>query len=218
MKRALVLIALALAVLSCDDRRYDQSISVLIDVSGTYANERAETVRVIKREILPHMVPGDTLLIVRIDSESYDRENLEAMITLDNRPSRANAQKLAMAQTLDAFAKKPMNAQHTDIPGAMMLGAEYLNEIGSGSRVMLIFSDMQEDLPPGSKRKMKTDELQGTHVVAINVKRLKHDTTDPAVFRDRMATWEGRVKEAGAAEWRTLMDASKLPDYLASIR
>ena len=218
MKRALVLFALALAVLSCDDRRYDQSISVLIDVSGTYANERAETVRVIKREILPHMVPGDTLLIVRIDSESYDQENLEAMITLDNRPSLANAQKLAMAQTLDAFAKKPMNAQHTDIPGAMMLGSEYLNEIGSGSRVMLIFSDMQEDLPPGSKRKLKTDELQGTYVVAMNVKRLKHDTTDPEVFRGRMATWEGRVTEAGAAGWRTIMDASKLPDYLASIR
>ena len=218
MKRALVLFALALAVLSCDSRRYDQSIGVLIDVSGSYANERAETVRVIKREILPHMVPGDTLLVVRIDSESYDQENLEAMITLDNRPSHANAQKLAMAQTLDAFAKKPMNAQHTDIPGAIMLGSEYLKEIGSGSRVMLIFSDMLEDLPPGSKRKMKQDELQGTYVVAMNVKRLKHDTTDPAVFRGRMATWEGRVTEAGAAGWRTIMDASKLPDYLASIR
>ena len=218
MKRALVLFALALAVLSCDSRRYDQSISVLIDVSGTYANERAETVRVIKREILPHMVPGDTLLVVRIDSESYDQENLEALLTLDNRPSHANAQKLAMAQKLDAFAKEPMKARHTDIPGAVMLASEYLNEIGSGSRVMLIFSDMQEDLPPGSKRVLADDELQGTHVVAMNVKRLQHDTVDPAAFRDRLKTWEERVTTAGAVEWRTFMDATKLPAYLATIR
>ncbi len=218
MKRAFVLLALALAVLGCDSRRYDQAIGVLIDVSGTYADERAETVNVIKREILPHMVPGDTLLIVRIDSESYDQENLEALLTLDNRPSHANAQKLAMAQKLDAFAKQPMSASHTDIPGAMMLASEYLNEIGGGSSVMLIFSDMQEDLPPGSKRDMASDELQGTHVVAMNVKRLPHDTVDPATFRGRMETWEERVTAAGAVEWRTFMDATKLPDYLATIR
>ena len=146
MKHALVLLALALAVLGCDSRRYDQAIGVLIDVSGTYADQRAETVNVIKREILPHMVPGDTLLIVRIDSESYDQENLEALLTLDNQPSHANAQKLAMAQKLDAFAKEPMKARHTDIPGAMMLTSEYLNEIGSGSRVMLIFRDTENSL------------------------------------------------------------------------
>jgi len=218
MKRALVLLALALAVLGCDSRRYDQAIGILIDVSGTYADQRAETVNVIKREILPHMVPGDTLLVVRIDSESYDQENVEALLTLDNRPSHANAQKLAMAQKLDAFALEPMKARHTDIPGAMMLTSEYLNEIGSGSRVMLIFSDMQEDLPPGSKRDLALDELQGTHVVAMNVKRLQHDTIDPAAFRDRLDTWEERVTAAGAVEWRTFMDASKLPDYLAAIR
>ncbi len=218
MKRVLVSLALGLAVLGCDSRRYDQAIGVLIDVSGTYSDQRAETVNVIKREVLPHMVPGDTLLVVRIDSESYDQENVEALLTLDHRPSHANAQKLAMAHKLDAFAKQPVNARHTDIPGAMMLTSEYLNEIGSGSRVMLIFSDMQEDLPPGSKRDLTSDELQGTHVVAMNVKRLQHDTVDPAVFRDRLETWGERVTAAGAVEWRTFMDATKLPDYLATIR
>jgi hypothetical protein len=164
------------------------------------------------------MVPGDTLLIVRIDSESYDQENLEALLTLDQRPSHANAQKLAMAQKLDAFAAEPMNASHTDIPGAIMLASEYLNEIGGGSQVMLIFSDMQEDLPPGSKRILADDELRGTHVVAMNVKRLRPDTADPAAFRGRMGTWEERVTAAGAVEWRTFMDATKLPAYLAAIR
>ena len=99
-----------------------------------------------------------------------------------------------------------------------MLASEYLAEVGSGSRVMLIFSDMQEDLPPGSKRMLSEDELQGTHVAAMNVKRLNSNTADPGAFRDRLAAWEGRAKNAGALDWRTFMDSTKLPDYLSEIR
>jgi hypothetical protein len=160
MKRTLAILALTALALGCgESRRYDQAIGVLIDVSGTYSDERKETVNVIKREILPNMVPGDTLIVIRIDSESYDKENVEALLTLDRRPSHANAQKLALAHKLDAFAKESHGSQHTDIPGAIMLASEYLSEVGSDSRVMLIFSDMQEDLPPGSKRALAEDEL-----------------------------------------------------------
>ncbi len=219
MKRTLAILALTALALGCgESRRYDQAIGVLIDVSGTYTDERKETVNVIKRDILPHMVPGDTLIVIRIDSESYDKENVEALLTLDQRPSHANAQKLALARKLDSFAKESHGSQHTDIPGAIMLASEYLAEVGSGSRVMLIFSDMQEDLPPGSKRALAEDELQGTHVAAVNVKRLNRDTADPAVFRDRLSDWEVRTKNAGALDWRTFMDSTKLPEYLAEIR
>ena len=82
----------------------------------------------------------------------------------------------------------------------------------------LIFSDMQEDLPPGTRRHLDPEELANTHVVAMNVKRLQHDTIDPAVFRKRLDTWGDRVTAAGAAEWRTGMDATKLTDYLSTIR
>jgi hypothetical protein len=222
MARALALLGLWLVWLplaACSDgRRYDQAIGVLIDVSGTYADERQETVRVVKREILPQMVPGDTLLIARIDSESYDRENILALLTLDRRPSHANAQKLEMARLLDAFAAQPMRSAHTDIPGAIMLASEYLDETGAGSRVLLIVSDMQEDLPSGARRQLDADELAGTRVVALNVKRLGRDQADPAVFRERLEGWGERVAAAGAADWRTLLDPTKLPEYLESAR
>ena len=219
MKRALAILALtALALGCCESRRYDQAIGVLIDVSGTYADEKARTVDVIKRDILPQMVPGDTLLIVLIDSESYDKENVEALLTLDRRPSHANAQKLAVARRLDAFVADGEGSEHTDIPGAIMLASEYLNEVDAGSRVMLVFSDMQEDLPEGARRQLSETELEGTHVAAINVKRLKRDTADPDVFRWRLAGWGDRLKAAGAADWRTFMDAARLPAYLAEIR
>ena len=52
----------------------------------------------------------------------------------------------------------------------------------------------------------------------MNVKRLGRDTADPNRFRKRLAVWEERIISAGAAEWRTVMDTSKLPTYLMAVR
>ena len=213
----LTLGALALG-LGCESRRYDQAICVLIDVSGTYADQKAEVVKIIKRDILPAMVPGDTLIAIRIDSESYQKENVEALMTLDARPSKANAQKLALALKLDEFAKRKVSSKYTDIPGAMMLGAEYLSEIAAGSRVMLIFSDLQEELPKGAKRNLSETEFDQIQMIAMNVKRLQGDSANPTVFRNRLESWQERVAAAGGLGWRTIMDSAKLPDHLSKIR
>ncbi len=221
MRNAKILLGLVASLVllgACDSRRYDQAIAVLIDVSGTYADQKVGTVDVIKREILPNMVPGDTLLVIRIDSESYERGNVVALLTLDRRPSHANAQKLAVAEQLNRFAARRESSKHTDIPGALMLAAEYLSEIQAGSSAILLFSDMQEDLPPGFRRELEENELENVHVFAMNVKRLNRDTADPNRFRKRLATWEKRVVSAGAAEWRTLMDTAKLQTYLTAVR
>jgi hypothetical protein len=219
MRRSLVAILGLLAATGCSDpHSYAQAIGVLIDVSGTYAEERAETVRVIKREILPNLIPGDTLYVARIDSESYDRENVEALLTLDRRPSHANAQKLDVSQRLDSFATRPMSASYTDIAGAIMLASEYLGEAEAGSRVLLIFSDMQEELVPGSQRQLESTELAGTRVIAMNVKRLDRDQTDPARFRGRLDAWGDRLTASGASEWRSVLDPGKLPEYLEGVR
>jgi len=216
---AVLVATLALAALGCTDgKRYDQALCVLVDVSGTYADQRREVVRILKSEVLPSMQPGDTLLVMRIDGESYEKDNVEILVTLDARPSRANAEKLGIAQRLDEMAKESQAARHTDIPGAMMLGGEYLRELASGSRVMLIFSDMEEDLAPGSARTLRADEFSGTHVVAMNVKRLHVDNADPAAFRSRLESWEKRVMASGGLGWRTFMDPTKLGNYLADIR
>lgn len=218
--RATILAALLLAFLSgcSDESRYDQAICVLIDESGTYADQKPEVVRILKREVLPSMEPGDTLLVIRIDGESYEKDNVEALVTLDARPSRANAQKLALAQKLDALARRARSSEHTDIPGAMMLASEYLGELKSGSRVMLVFSDMQEDLAPGTRRDLSQTEFQGIWVAAMNVKRLGTDNADPSVFRRRLAAWEQRILGSGGLGWRTFMDATQLAGYLGEVR
>jgi hypothetical protein len=219
MRALAAILGLTLLLLGCGDgRRYEQTVGVLIDTSGTYADQREDVVRLIKREILPEMLPGDSLVVIRIDSESYDRDNLEALVTFDRRPSHANAQKLALARKLDEFARTPAGSRYSDIPGAMMLAGEYLAEIGSGSRVMLVFSDMSEELPAGVQRRLRDDEFKGVRIAAINVKRLSEDTADPDVFRARLAAWKRRVTNAGALEWRTVLDPNKLPSYLEEVR
>lgn len=214
---AAVLLAASLLV-GCDDRRYDQAICVLIDTSGTYADEKAEVARIVKRELLPALLPGDTLIVIRIDSASYEESNLETLVTLDARPSQANAQKLALAQKLDTFAADPSRSQFTDILGAMMLASDYLGEIPAASRVMLVFSDLEQDLSADTQREVREGEFDGIQVVAMNVKRLNADNADPAYFRDRLAHWESSVRAGGAVGWRAIMDAHQLPVHLASLR
>lgn len=209
---------LLLSTACSDESRYDQAICVLIDESGTYADQKQEVVRILKREVLPAMEPGDTLLVIRIDGRSYEKDNVEALMTLDARPSRANAQKLALAQKLDAMAQRAQPSNHTDIPGAMMLGSEYLEELVTGSRVMLVFSDMAEDLAPGTRRDLAKNEFDGIWVAAMNVKRLGADNADPNEFRSRIAAWERRVIDAGGLGWRTFMDATQLAAYLGEVR
>lgn len=219
MKRLIFVLSMFALVAGCsDERRYDQAVAVLIDVSGTYADQKADVVKILKRDVLPGLVPGDTLMVVRIDSESYEKDNLVALVTLDHRPSRANAQKLGLARKLDAFAASGLRSEYTDIPGAMMLSAEYLREIPAGSRVMLVFSDLREDLPSGTTRKLGDAEFEGIGIVAMNVKRLDSDNTDPQLFRGRLARWERVVTRSGAVGWRTFMDATKLSGYLDAAR
>jgi hypothetical protein len=216
---ALLALAAALALTGCaDGRRWDQAVCVLVDVSGTYADQKADVVRLLKRDVLPALEPGDSLLVIRIDGQSYEKGNVEALLTLDARPSQANAQKLALAKQLDVFAANRSVARHTDISGAMMLGAEYLKELGSGSRVMLIFSDLEEDLPGGVRRELGPTEFEGVELMAVNVKRLQRDGRDPDVFRRRLTSWQERVAASSARGWRTVQDETRLAEVLAEVR
>ena len=218
MRRAALLLS-ALWLTSCSDgSAYRQAVAVLVDVSGTYADQKAEVARIVKREVLPAAAPGDTLLLLRIDSQSYDKENLEALVEFDARPSRANAQKLAVAERLDAFAAGEARSEYTDIPGALMLAAEYLREIPASSRVILVFSDMREELPKGVRRILPADELSNMNLVAMNVKRLDTDSRNPAAYRARLAAWEDTAKRSGAREFKVLLEPDALVDYLDGMR
>ena len=213
MKR-LSLLAVALLLSCSNSKNYAQAVVALVDVSGTYADQKPEVVSVIKRGILPKLQPGDSLFVIRIDDESYKKANVEGGITLDVRPSRANAQKLAFATQMDQFAAKRQRARHTDIRGAMMLASEYLKETGAGQRVMVVFSDMEEDLPKGVKRTLAPDEFAGMRILAMNVKKLNADNANPTAYRQRLASWQQQAKSHGAKEFAIVLEAEKLDELL----
>ncbi len=213
MKRALFIAALLCG--SCSSgAQYAQAVVALVDVSGTYADQKPQVVEVIRRGLLPRLTPGDSLVVIRIDGESYRKENVEASLTLDVRPSKANAEKLAFANKLEEFAQRPVHAAHTDIRGAIMLGAEYLRESNAGRRTMVVFSDLDEDLPRGVKRDLAPDELKGVRVVAMNVKRLAADNADPTAYRQRLANWEKQMTSHGAREFKVVLEPERLADLL----
>src|SRR5207237_3993342 len=100
-----------------------------------------------------------------------------------------------------AFSRRAERTKFTDIRGAMMLGAEYLKESGAGQRTMVVFSDMEEDLPKGVVRDLAQDEFSGMRVLAMNVKKLNADNRNPSVYRERLASWQKHVVAHGARDF-----------------
>jgi hypothetical protein len=196
------------------DNADTHAICVLVDVSGTYSDQKSDVVDIIKKGILPGLRPGDALILMRIDSKSFEKDNVVASIMLDARPSHANAQKMRFARELDTFAEREEHSRFTDVRGSMMLAADYLRESGAGTQMIIAFSDMQEDLPKGIRRSFSEQEFEDIHVVAVNVKKLDDDNADPTTYRQRIADWEEQILACGAREWRVIADGPRLVHYL----
>ncbi len=219
IKHYLLAIPLVLMVAACtDSKQYETSYCALVDISGTYASEKGNVVKIIKAGILPEMIPGDSLYFITIDSNSYTKDNLITKLTLDYRPTKANKQKFALSKKLDKFASGNAKSRLTDISGAMMLCSDYLKEAQSGTQVMFVFSDMLEELPAGVVRKFADDEFSGIDVAAMNVIKLSQDSSNPAVYRKRLKDWDERIVGSGANSWTTLLDATKIQEFIDKVK
>lgn len=219
IKYCLLTAALVAAATACtDSKQYETSYCALVDISGTYAREKNSVVKIIKAGILPEMIPGDSLYFITIDSNSYNEENLVTKLTLDYRPTTANNQKFALSKKLDKFASGNAKSSRTDISGAMMLCSDYLKEAQSGTQVMIVFSDMHEELPSGVVRRFADDEFSGIDIAAMNVIKLNKDSTNPEVYRDRLKDWDDRIVGSGASSWTTLLDSSKIQEFIEKVK
>jgi hypothetical protein len=219
MKHFLLALSLVSVVAACtDSKQYETSFCALVDISGTYASEKGSVVKIIKAGILPEMIPGDSLYFITIDSNSYTKDNLITKLTLDYRPTTANNQKFALSKKLDKFASGNAKSRLTDISGAMMLCSDYLKEAQSGTQVMFVFSDMFEELPAGVVRKFAADEFMGIDVAAMNVIKLNQDSSNPEVYRNRLKDWDERVVGSGANSWTTLLDATKIQEFIDKVK
>ncbi len=189
-----------------------RAVYLLLDTSGTYATEVGKATA-ITNYLLGTLESGDSLGLARIDSASFSERDVIARVTFDARPSYTNQQKRVFRDSLDKFASGVRGSVHTDITGGLLQAAEWLRETGARERYILVFSDLEEDLPDGYVRNFDLD-MSGIHVVALNVTKLRSDQVDPREYAERMTHWEDRVV-SGKGTFRVVNDLERLDGLLA---
>ena len=209
LKRLLLALAILIAAGCGDPRSHSQAVYVLIDTSGTYALEAAKA-QLIINYLLGTLQPGDSLAVARVESRSFSEKDIIAKATFDSRPSQANAQKRGFREATDAFLKNVKQSRYTDITGGLLQGAEFLNETGAGTKTIVVFSDMQEELDKVTVRQQVPMNLKRIRIVAVNVVKLNTDNIDPRRYFGRIEAWQKRVVAAGASEWRVINDLERL--------
>jgi uncharacterized protein with von Willebrand factor type A (vWA) domain len=211
---AMLTAGLTVAVAGCvDSRNQAQAVYVLVDTSGTYANEAGKA-RLIINYLLGTLQPGDSLAVARVKSRSFSEKDIVGKVTFDARPTQANAQKRAFRDQVDSFLRTVQGSAYTDITGGLIQGAEFLNETGAGRKTILIFSDMQEELDKVTIRNFPIS-LKNIRVVAVNVTKLNTDNIDPRRYLGRLEAWQKRVEAAGASEWKVINDLERLDAIFA---
>ena len=184
-----------------------KAVYVLLDVSGSY-NQQLDAANPVINYLLGTLNSGDSLTVAKIDSASFTEKDVVSKITFDDRPSVANEQKRLVRARLDEFFKDRKPSLRTDVSGALMQAGEELDETHAGHRYILVFSDLEQDLPKGYVRKSKLP-LAGAEVVAIDVAKLKSDNVNPQNYVDRLAYWKKMVTEDGG-KWQVVNDMDHL--------
>ena len=215
MRFGLILAVLAsLGLTACDEPRpQNRGVYMLMDTSGTYTEELRKAQQIINA-MLTRLDPGDSFAVARIDTGSFSEKDIVAKVTFDDRPSTANKEKRQFRDTIGQFVKSVKPARHTDITGGLLQASEYLNEKNPGRKVIIIFSDLAEDLQKGYVRDIALP-LDGFDVVALNVTKLRSDNIDPREYLNRLTDWQQKV-EAGGGKWRVINDLDRLERLLVN--
>ena len=212
MNRIIVIVTCALLV-SCSTESTPRNTGVfmLVDTSGTYAEELTKAEQII-RYTLSRLDATDSFAVARIDTGSFSEKDIVAKASFDDRPSAVNRQKRLFAQQVSEFVTNAEPSPYTDITGGLLQAVEFLNEKGTGHKTILIFSDLKEDLEAGYVRDIDV-ELEGFEVIALNVTKLRSDNIDPREYLGRLEEWQGRVEKTGG-HWRVINDLDGLEGLL----
>jgi hypothetical protein len=205
-RRSLLLGAGAAAVAACEERRDDAaSIYALLDVSGSYLRELDKAVRTL-RVMMGFMHAYDSFAVAEIGACSFTDEAVILRFTAPDRPSERQRLVAANAQRLAGYAAKAKATNFTDIRGALTQAAQQLSARPAATRAIVLFSDLDEDLPAGCRREMALpSSLKELDVIATNVVRLPEDNRDPQRYTRRIDGWR-KLVEATGARWQLIPD------------
>lgn len=215
MRKLLMTLSLAATLIGCDSTpvNHSRAVYLLVDTSGTYTKE-LDKAQAIMNYLLATLDGGDSIAIARIDSGSFNEKDIVAKTTFDTKPSKTNAQKRAFKEKVDQFiTATTKGSSNTDISGGVLQATEYLTETGAGEKYILIFSDLEEDIPAGWIRDFVIP-MEGIKVVALNVTKLRSDNVDPREYQNRLTDWQKKVDQGGG-EWRVINDLERLETLIA---
>ncbi len=208
MMKKLITLSIFLLLSACGEPvARNQGIYMLIDTSGTYTEELDKAQQVINYT-LAKMNPGDTFAVASINTGSFSEKNIRAKVTFDDRPSITNKQKQAFQQSIQQFVDEATPASYTDITGGLLQAVEFLNEKQPGSKTILIFSDLKEEIKEGYNRDVPL-QLDGFNLVALNVTKLRTDNLDPNQYLGRLEEWKLKVEQSGG-RWQVVNDLERL--------
>lgn len=205
-RRSLLLGATAATLSACDERR-DEAASVyaLLDVSGSYFRELDKAVRTL-RVMMGFIHAFDSFAVAEIGACSFTDEAVILRFTAPDRPSERQRLVAAYAQKLANYAARAKATNFTDIRGALAQAAQYLSTRPAAGRAIVLFSDLDEDLPANCRREAALpSSLKGINVIAANVIRLPDDNRDPQRYTRRLEAWRKLVEAAGA-RFRVMAD------------
>jgi hypothetical protein len=207
-------VTLAGAVAACEERRDDAaSVYALLDVSGSYFRELDKAVRAL-RVMMGFVHAYDSFAVAEIGACSFTDEAVILRFTAPDRPSERQRLVAANAQRLAAYAAKATATNFTDIRGALTQAAQHLGSRPAATRAIVLFSDLDEDLPAGCRREAALpSSLKGLDVIATNVVRLPEDNRDPQRYTRRIDGWRKLVEAAGA-RWRVIPDPADVVTLL----
>lgn len=191
--------------------QHARAVYVLLDVSGSY-NQKLDDANPVINYLLATLNSGDSMTVAKIDSASFTEKDVVAKVTFDQRPSVANEQKRVMREHLDEFFQDRHPSDNTDVSGAMLQAAQTLDESGAGHRYILVFSDLDQDLPKGYVRNSKLP-LDGAEVVAVDVSKERADNVNPQRYLDRLDHWQ-KVVTADGGRWEVVNDFDRLDRVL----
>jgi hypothetical protein len=205
-------VIMAVFITACSESKpQTRAVYMLLDTSGTYTKQIDKAQKIVKF-LLGNLNSGDSLALARIDSASFSEKDIIAKVTFDLRPTKANAEKRAFLNAVDQFAKKVKGSSYTDITGGMLQAIEYLNETGAGTKYILVFSDLKEEVKKGHVRDFPIT-FGDVKVVALNVTKLSSDNVDPREYMKRVDSWSKRVEE-GSGSWRVINDLDRMGSLL----
>lgn len=204
----------SIALAACEERSNTASaLAVLLDISGSYFRELPKNLRAI-RAMMGFIHAGDSFAVAEIGACSFSDESMILRFTAPDRPSERHSLVSAHAARLNAYGTKAKATSYTDIRGALAQVSQYLATRKAADRTIVIFSDLEEDLPANCRRETALPpELRGMNVIASNVTKLPEDNRDPARYGRRIEGWRRLVQAAGA-RWQVMPDPADIVGLL----